>query len=90
MTYSIHYHPQVEAALSSLGSTEQRRVRANIRRLSESGLSDPNVTSLKDRIGNEPVYVLRAGDNLRVLFTVSLDNINVLDVLNRRFAERYG
>jgi mRNA-degrading endonuclease RelE of RelBE toxin-antitoxin system len=90
MPYSIHYHPQVEAALSSLGPTEQSRVRASIRRLAESGLSNTDVARLKDIIGNEPVYALRVGNDLRVLFTASPDSITVLDVLNRRFAERYG
>ena len=90
MSYSIYYHPQVEAALSSLGSIEQSRVLASIRRLSEFGLSIPDVASLNDRVGNEPLYALRVGNKLRVLFTASLDNITALDVLNRRFAERYG
>ena len=90
MPYSIHYHPQVEATLSSLGSPEQSRVRASIRHLAESGLSSPDVAILNDRVGNEPLYALRVGKKLQVLFTASLDNITVLDVLNRQFAERYG
>ena len=90
MSYSIHYHPQAEAVLSSLDSEERRRVYAEIHRLGEFHLPDPNVRKLNGLEAKEPAYVLRAGNDLRVLFTADHDSITVLDVLNHHFAERYG
>ncbi len=90
MPYSIRYHPQVEAALSSLTEEERERVRVSISRLAESGLSDHDVARLNGITEGTPEYVLRAGNALRVLFTASGDRFTILDVLNRHFAQRYG
>ncbi len=90
MSYSIHYYPQAEDALSSLDSEERNRVLTRIHMLAECGLSDPNIARLKDITEENPTYVLRTGNDLLVAFTVGQDSITVLDILNRRFAERYG
>ena len=90
MPYSIGYHPQAEAVLSSLDSKERSRVLARICRLADRGLSDPHVARLEASTDTDPAYVLRAGNNLRVVFSANRESITVLDVLNKHFAERYG
>jgi len=90
MSYSIHYHPQAEAALSSLNAEERSRILASIHQLGEFRLSDPNVARLNGLTEKDPAYVLRAENDLRVVFTAGHSSITVLDVLNKRFAERYG
>lgn len=90
MPYSIHYNPQAEATLSSLDQEERSRIIASIGRLGISGPSTPNVVRLSGNANGSPIYALRAGDDLRVVFTAAQDAISVLDVLNRRFAQRYG
>jgi len=90
MAYAIHYDPQAEAALSSLDSDERSRLIASIHQLAGLGVSDPRVARLNGTGNGTPSYVLRAPDDLRVVFTASRDRITVLDVLNKRFAERYG
>lgn len=90
MSYSIHYYPQAEDALGSLDSEERNRVLTSVRLLAEGGLSNPNIAQLKDITEGDPAYVLQAGNNFSVVFTAGHDIITVLDVLNRRFAERYG
>ena len=90
MSYSIHYHPQAEAALGSLGIEERNRILNSIHQLGEFRLSDPNVARLQGLKEKDPAYVLHTENDLRVVFTAGHDSITVLDVLNKRFAERYG
>ena len=90
MSYTISYYPQAEEALSSLDSEERNRVLGSIGRLAETGLSGSNIAQLEGIADKDPAYVLRAGNNLRVVFTAGQDSITVLDVFNRYFAERYG
>lgn len=90
MQYSIHYHPQAEAALSSLDQDELSRIIASIRQLGASGLSNAAVHKLNSITDGAPTYALRADNDLRVVFTATNDVISVLDVLNWRFAKRYG
>jgi mRNA-degrading endonuclease RelE of RelBE toxin-antitoxin system len=90
MSYSIRYNPQAEAALSSLSQEERSRIIASIRQLGVSGLSNAGVVRLNGVTDGGPTYALRADNDLRVVFTATHDIISVLDVLNRRFAQRYG
>lgn len=84
------YHPQAEAALSSLNTEERNRILASVRKLAEFGLCDPDIAPLRERVDKEPAYVLRSDTDFRVVFTASQNRITVLDVLNKYFAERYG
>jgi hypothetical protein len=90
MSCSIHYQSQAEVALGSLGAEERNRVPNRIHQLGEFRLSEPNVALLNGLSDKDSAYVLRAENDLSVVFTAVQNSITVLDVLNMRFAQRYG
>jgi len=90
MKYSVRYNPQAESALSSLNQQERSRINAAIRQLAKSGLTSPKVHRLSGVADALPTYALRASNDLRVVFSVAQDVISLIDVINMRFAQRYG
>jgi hypothetical protein len=92
MPYQLKYHWQAEAALNALTLVEQNQVVNAIQRLQECGIAA--ATPVGQAVGPgaaEDLYVLRVGDTLSVMFTVDAgDVLSIQDVINRRFAQRYG
>jgi mRNA-degrading endonuclease RelE of RelBE toxin-antitoxin system len=91
MPYQIRFAYLAEAAMNSLSPDERRRLEAAIERLREGRFDDiPQVYRVRGQSGEEDVNVLRADDDLRVLFTVDDGSVIVQDVISRKFALRYG
>lgn len=92
MPYDVRFHWQAEAAINSLPPDQRQRVLAALQQLQAGGFrAMPDVRRVADEGGTEELYVLRAGNALRVMFTIEPGNvISVQDVINRQFAQRYG
>lgn len=90
MPYQIRYDWLARAALDSLPPPERQEVDAAVMRLSGGRPTEaPGVRKLASNGGTEE-YQIPAGEAFRVFFSVEPGVITIQDVVNRKFAVRYG
>jgi hypothetical protein len=90
MASAVHYDWPSEGAANTLSAVEREKLHAALARLSVEDLrSNPAIRTLGQE-GADEAYAMQMGRFVVVFAVRPGDEVVILDIINKKFAQRYG